>query len=76
MKEIEIGSNIYRINYSQDVAQKILDKIIEWMEHPDHYASHSGEGIMQSDNTVIDAPELISDIVDDILKPSFIKDLS
>ena len=72
MKEIKIGSGMWRINYSQDVAQEVLDKIIEWTDHPDHYASHSGEGIMQSDNTIIDAPELISDIVDDILNPTFI----
>lgn len=73
MKRIKIGSNFYEINYSSETAQKVLDEIIKWMEHPDHYASHSGEGIMQSDSTLIDAPELISDIVDNILSPKFIE---
>jgi hypothetical protein len=73
-KEIKIGSCVYRIEYTQEVADAVLNKVIEWMQHPDHYAAHSGEGIMQSDNTVIDAPELISDIVDDILKPKFVRE--
>ena len=73
-KQIKIGNNIYEINYSPETADAILNKIIEWMEHPNHYAAHSGEGIMQSDNTIIDAPDLISDIVDVILQPKFIKE--
>mgnify|MGYP002737840488 CR=1 FL=1 len=73
-KEIKIGSCVYRIEYTQEVADAVLNKVIEWMQHPDHYAAHSGEDIMQSDNTVIDAPELISDIVDDILKPKFVRE--
>lgn len=73
-KEIKIGSCVYHIEYTQEVADAVLNKVIEWMQHPDHYAAHSGEGIMQSDNTVIDAPELISDIVDDILKPKFVRE--
>lgn len=74
-KEIKIGNNIYKINYTPETADAILNKVIEWMEHPEHYAAHFGEGIMQSDNTVIDASELISDIVDNILKPKFIKEI-
>lgn len=73
-KEIKIGGNIYEINYTPETADAVLNKIIEWMEHSNHYAAHSGEGIMQSDNTIIDAPDLISDIVDDILQPKFIKE--
>ena len=74
MKQIKIGHGTYEINYSPETAHAVLNKIIEWMEEPNHYASNSGEGIMQSDNTIIDAPDLISDIVDDILKPKFIKE--
>lgn len=73
-KEIKIGDNIYKINYTPEIADAVLNKIIKWMEHPEHYAAYSGEGIMQSDDTIIDAPELISDIVDDILQPKFIKE--
>lgn len=75
-KNIIVGTNReFEIEYSPEVAMKVLDKIIEWMTHKDHYASYSGEAIMQNDNTIIDAPELISDIVDDILKPELKKEL-
>lgn len=73
-KEIKIGDCVYSINYTPEAADAILNEIIKWMEHPKHYAAHSGEGIMQSDDTIIDAPELISDIVDNILQPKFIKE--
>lgn len=68
-REIKVGGRSYTVNCSPEAAEKVLNKIIEWMEHPDHYAAYSGEAIMQSDNTLIDAPDLISDIVDDILEP-------
>jgi hypothetical protein len=74
-KEIKIGNywkTIYEVNYSPEVAQKVLDKIIEWMG--EHSAAHSGEGIMQNDDCLIDAPELISDIIDDILKPKYLRE--
>jgi hypothetical protein len=73
-KEIKIGDCIYKINYTPETADAVLNKIIKWMQHPKHYASSSGEGIMQSDNTMLAAPILISDIVDDILKPEFVRE--
>lgn len=73
-KDIKIGSCIYRVNYTPEVADAILNKIIKWMEDPNHYSAHSGEGIMQSDNTVIDSSVLISEIVDEILEPKFVKE--
>ena len=74
MKKIKIGGSVYEINYTQESADAILDKIIKWMEHPSHYASSHGEGIMQDDNCLIDAPELIASIVDEILMPECIED--
>ena len=73
-KQIKIGSNIYAKQYSQEVADSILNKLLEWMVKPEHYSSYSGESFMQSDNTIINATDLIADIVDDILKPKFIKE--
>ncbi len=71
-KIIKIGGDNYEIQYSAKLGKGILDKIVEWMENKNHYASHSGEGIMQDDNCTIDSSELISDIVDDYLKPKSI----
>ena len=75
MKKIRIGHSYYNINYTQEAADKIMNKIIDWMEEPSHYAASCGEGIMQSDNTLINAPNLIVDIVDNILKPEFIEEI-
>lgn len=72
MKEIMIGDYKYEIQYSPEVADAVLNKIIEWMGK--HSASSHGEGIMQDDNCQIYAPELIADIVDDILKPKCLDD--
>lgn len=43
----------------------IVEKIIKWCEK---YNISSGEGLVQSDNGNIYAPELVADIIDDILK--------
>lgn len=74
-KEIRIGDCLYSIQYTPESANEILDKVIEWMQHKNHYASAHGEGIMQSDDCLIDAPQLIANIVDKILKPQFIKEI-
>jgi hypothetical protein len=71
-KTIKIGSCLYNIQYTPETANGILNKVIQWMEDPDNYAAHSGEGIMQSDNTVISAPECLADIVDEYLCPRFV----
>ena len=69
MKTITIGETQYTINDDQETKDKVFEAIVDWMQHPKHWAAHSGEGIMQDDNCDIDAPVLIGDIVDDILKP-------
>ena len=74
MKKIKIGDSVYEINYTQESADAIINMIIKWMEHPNHYASSHGEGIMQDDNCIIDAPELIASIVDEILIPKYVED--
>lgn len=69
-KEIKIGGDRnYTIEYSPETAIKVLDKIVNWMEQKNHYASHSGEGIFQDDDCQADSINLIADIIDDILIP-------
>ena len=71
-KDIKIGDSNYRIEYNVNTAYNILDKIIEWMRHSDHYASSHGEGILQDDNCQIDASYLIAEIVDKLLQPELL----
>lgn len=73
-KQLNIGGNEYEIDYTEENAFKIFDLVLNWMQHKDHYASAHGEGIHQDDNCLIDAPTLISDIVDDVLKPKYLGD--
>jgi len=68
-KIILIGNEPYKIPYDSITAFKVLDLVIEWME--EHRSAHSGEGIHQNDECLIEAPILISDIVDDVLKPEY-----
>lgn len=74
-KTITIGRSEYEIQYTPEVADQILNEIIKWMEHPDHYSASSWEGIAQSDNTIIDAPDLIGKIVDKYLQPKCVSDV-
>ena len=72
-RKIKIGDTKYTVLYSPETADEIINKILEWMEDPRHYASACGEGFLQDDNCQIDAPYLIADIIDEILKPKEIK---
>lgn len=49
-------------NDDSETRHKIYNKLLEW------YLSHciSGEGIQQDDDSIIDAPNVLSDIADDI----------
>lgn len=56
------GSEV-SFNDDSDTRHKIYNKLLEWyLEH-----DTSGEGIQQSDDSIIDAPVILSDIADDIL---------
>lgn len=54
------------IEVTQEKKDKVFESIIEWCKKHNHF---SGEGICQNDDCIIDSPELISSIVDDIIKP-------
>lgn len=53
------------LNDSVKTREEIFEAIIDWMEKNEFY---SGED-MQCDNFVIDSPNLIADIIDNIIKP-------
>lgn len=71
-EEEEMSKKVYKgedfsVSYedSQEVRDAVFEKIM------DYYKKHnvfSGESIMQMDNPVIDAPTVLSDIADDIIK--------
>ena len=54
------------INWTQLKRNTVCDKLEEWIKKYDAYL---GEHIMQDDNCQIYAPVLLSEIVDEIIKP-------
>lgn len=59
------GTTTVKYKTSESVNQKVVDKIIRWCEK---YNQSSGEDLHQSDEGNIYAPELIADIIDEILE--------
>lgn len=54
------------INWTDEKRVKVCDAIEAWIKK---YNATSGEHIMQADDCQTYAPELISDLVDDIIMP-------
>ena len=50
---------------SQEMKDKVFDRLIDW--YIEQEAFH-GECIQQSDRCVMDAPNILSEIADDIIK--------
>jgi len=50
---------------NQETKQRVFDAVINWYLENELF---SGEAIMQSDRGIEKAPELLSDIVDDIIQ--------
>lgn len=69
MRKIKIGDESYLIDDSAKAKDMLFEKLVDWMGEKTHSAAHSGEGIMQDDDCLIDSSELISEMVDDVLKP-------
>lgn len=66
IKEFKIyDSTTVEYNYSEAEALQVVSKIVEWCEK---YNISSGESLVQSDNGTIYSPELVADIIDDVLK--------
>ena len=66
-KEFEIFDGDVKVSYQASPRNNkmIADKIIEWCIK---YNVSCGECLIQSDDPTIEAPVLISEIIDDILK--------
>lgn len=58
--------------YSEDTMKEVMYEIFNFMET--HNCFH-GESLHQDDDCIIYAPGVISEIIDNILKPKFIKEI-
>ena len=55
-------------NWTEEKKEAVIKALENWIIK---HRAVAGEVIMQSDDCIIYAPELISDIVDDIIKPEY-----
>lgn len=55
-----------KIPESVQIREKVFEAILDWMVENGAY---SGEIVMQCDECIISAPQLLSYIIDDIIKP-------
>jgi hypothetical protein len=65
------GDTKIEYRYSEAAGLDIIRKIIEFCEK---YNISCGESLMQKDDGVIYSPELVSDIIDDVLKFKYVGD--
>jgi len=66
----KIGGAYYFLDCSEEAKNAVYKRIVKYME--DNNCA-LGEELQQSDKCIIDAPNVLSDIIDDILKPEPIK---
>lgn len=63
--EVQDGDAILTYEETDEIKQQIFDRVMKYfLEHNSFY----GESIMQSDNPIIDAPNVLAEIADDIMK--------
>lgn len=55
------------ISVTAQKQQEVFNRLVEWCKK---HGAWSGESIMQTDDPQIDAAPFLSDLVDEVLKPS------
>ncbi len=56
------------IEWTPEKKEAVIKMLDEWIRL---HGATSGEHIMQSDGCIISSPELLSDLVDEIIKPKY-----
>ena len=65
METRETETFVVKFENTPEMAEKVFKKLIDWYFEQE---SFMGECIMQCDNSIIEAPEVLSEIADDIIK--------
>ncbi|MEO6305111.1 MAG: hypothetical protein ABIP51_18275 [Bacteroidia bacterium] len=65
---VQINENV-SFEETAELKEQVYQKVLEWFIEQGHF---SGEGIMQADDPIINAPVLLSDIADDLFKFKYI----
>ena len=64
--EFEKYGETYTYDITDEQKDEVIKKLIEYYADQKHCLC--GEGIMQSDNSILDAPHVLADICDNIIK--------
>lgn len=59
----KISDGVVRYNCDQRTKDMLFDKMLQWFIEQE---SFNGESIMQSDSLLIDGPDLLSEIAEDV----------
>lgn len=64
----------YKVEYEDtpEIRDAVFEKLME--SYFKEYGAYSGEVIMQSDDPIIYAPEVLAEIADDIIRFEYIED--
>ena len=60
------------VTYTKETLKEVVNEIFNYMET---YNCYHGESLHQDDDCIIYAPDVLSNIIDNILKPKFIKEI-
>jgi hypothetical protein len=61
---VKYGDTKVSYNITDEMKDKIIARLLKYYQ--EHL--HTGEGISQDDDSIIEAPSVMSDIADDIIK--------
>lgn len=56
-------------NWTEEKKDKVIEMLEDWIIT---YHAFHGDGICQSDDCLIEAPYLLADLVDEVIKPEII----
>lgn len=70
-KEIKIEDATIEYEDSQEIRDRVFERVMEYFNE---FQCYSGESIHQSDDPLIFAPNVMSDISDEIIKFKYIYD--
>ena len=72
-EKTELKTDLCCVTYNSgnETKQKVFDRVIQYMKKN---SAFSGETIQQCDNCLLEAPNVLSDIVDNILGCEFVDD--
>lgn len=59
----------YSVIYNEDTMQRVMDIIFKYMQDNNCFI---GESLHQDDDCIIYAPNVLSEIIDDVLKPKYL----